>query len=584
MILPAHGRAAIPRHLALVALALAAHSPALAQRVEGDFIARNFRFASGETLPELRLHYTTLGRPRRDAGGMVRNAVLMLHGTTGSGTGLVGPMSPLFAPGEPLDTTAHYIVFPDGIGHGRSSKPSNGLGMRFPKYTYDDMVDAQHRLLTEGLGIQHLRLVMGTSMGCMHAWVWGERYPGFADGLVPLACAPTAIVGRNRMIRRLIIEAITSDPEWKGGAYERPPVRGMRAAMGYLFVMTSAPLVQHRQAPSRPQADSVILAYIDRQSRAMDANDVIHAFEASRDYDPSPRLESVTVPVLAINSADDFVNPPELGLMEKLMPRVKEGRYILVPTSDRTRGHGTHSQPAIWREHLEEFLRSLPPAGDRDSLLLDPARPEWREPAPALSHLRFETTKGVFVLELVRDWGPTGADRLYNLARLGYYDDTRVHRVRANYIAQWGLHGRPDVNAVWKDRYLRDDPPRSRNARGTFAFAYEGPGRPGTRNTQVYVNLADNARNDAEPFTILGTVVEGMHVLDSLYAGYGEESGGGVRQGRQGPLREGGNTYMDRAFPLLDRILRVTVTPVAARDRRAPGTGAVPGLIAPLRP
>lgn len=342
-------------------LSLIALSSGAAQPHEGDFIARNFRFASGETLAELRIHYTTLGTPRRDASGRVSNAVLMLHGTTGSGTGLVRPMSSLFAPGDVLDTTTHYIVLPDGIGHGKSSKPSDGMRMRFPKYTYDDMVDAQHRLLTEGLGVRHLRLIMGTSMGCMHAWAWGERYASFMDALVPLACAPTAIVGRNRMVRKLIIDAIMSDPEWKNGDYDKPPMRGMRAAMGSLFVMTSAPLVQHRQAATRAQADSAILAYIDRQARALDANDVIYAFEASREYDPSPRLEAITVPVLAINSADDFVNPPELGLMEKLMPRVRQGRYVLIPTSEVTRGHGTHSQPAVWHAQLADFLRSLAP-------------------------------------------------------------------------------------------------------------------------------------------------------------------------------------------------------------------------------
>jgi len=344
-------------------LLLSPFAVGLAQRAEGDFVARDFRFASGETLPELRIHYTTLGRPRRGADGIVQNAVLMLHGTTGSGSGLVAPMSPLFAPGAPLDTSRYYVVFPDGIGHGRSSKPSDGLRMRFPKYTYDDMVDAQRRLLVEGLGVSRLRLVMGTSMGCMHAWVWGERYAGFADALVPLACAPTAIVGRNRMIRKLIVETITSDPAWKGGDYTQPPLLGLRAAMGALFVMTSAPLVQHRQAPTRARADSAMVAYLDRQARALDANDVIYAFEASRDYDPSPQLEKVTVPVLAINSADDFVNPPELGLMEQLIPRVPKATYVLVPTSERTRGHGTHSQPAIWGESLGEFVRGL---DDRD--------------------------------------------------------------------------------------------------------------------------------------------------------------------------------------------------------------------------
>ncbi len=547
----------------LLCLAVLTTAPLAAQRTEGNFIARNFRFASGESLPELRLHYTTLGRPRRDAEGVVRNAVLLLHGTTGSGTGLVRPMSPLFAPGELLDTTTHFIVFADGIGHGASSKPSDGLRMRFPKYTYDDMVYAQHLLLTEGLGVHHLRLIMGTSMGCMHAWVWGERFPRFADALVPLACAPSAIAGRNRMIRKLIIDDIMSDPEWNNGAYTQPPLRGMRAAMGNLFLMTSAPLVQHRQAPTRVQADSFILAYIDRQARALDANDVIYAFEASRDYDPSPQLERITVPVLAINSADDFVNPPELGLMERLMPRVRHGRYVLIPTSDQTRGHGTHSQPAIWRGHLATFLESLPPVTAGRSLLLDPSSPEWEKPAPPRSHLRFETTKGMFVLELVRAWGPRGADRVYNLARLGYYDDTRVHRMRAGYIAQFGLHGDPAVNALWNTRYIPDDAPRSRNARGTFALAYRGPGNPNTRATQIYINLADNSRNDAEPFTILGRVIEGMAVVDSLYAQYGEHSGGGMRQGHQGPLATGGNAFVDREYPRLDRILRVTVRTVS---------------------
>ena len=348
------------RLLTLVTLALLP-ATSLAQRTEADFVMKDFKFVNGETLPELRVHYTTLGRPRKDASGVVRNAVLMLHGTTGSGTGLVNPMSLLFRSGELLDTAKYFIVFPDGIGHGKSSKPSDGMRMKFPKYTYDDMVESQRRLLVDGLGVTHLRLVMGTSMGCMHAWVWGTQHPDFADGLVPLACAPTAIAGRNRMIRKMIIDDIMSDPEWKGGEYTTPPARGMRAAMGGLFVMTSAPLVQQRQAPTRAAADSSILAYVERQARALDANDVIYAFEASRDYDPSKLLDKVTAPVLAINSADDFVNPPELGLMEKLMPSVRRGRYVLIPTSDRTRGHGTHSQPAIWHDVLAEFLGQLPP-------------------------------------------------------------------------------------------------------------------------------------------------------------------------------------------------------------------------------
>ncbi len=546
------------RFLFAIGLSLA-FSPVGAQRAEGDYVLRNFRFSTGETLDELRIHYTTLGKAQRGSDGRVRNAVLMLHGTTGSGTGLVRPMSSLFAPGELLDTTRHYVIFPDGIGHGRSSKPSDGLRMKFPKYTYDDMVDAQHRLLTEGLGVNHLRLIMGTSMGCMHAWVWGERYQNFADGLVPLACAPTEIAGRNRMLRKLIIDDIMSDPEWKGGDYTSPPIRGMRAAMGNLFVMTSAPLVQQRQAPTRQAADSFIIAYIDRQARALDANDVIYAFESSRFYNPSDKLHLITVPVLAINSADDLVNPPELGLMEQLMPKVRNVKFVLIPTSEQTRGHGTHSQPAIWHDYLAEFLKKLPPLEQERQLLLAPENPEWKRRAPDVSRLTFETTRGEFVLEVVRAFGPIGADRLFNLARLGYYDDTRIHRVRQGYIAQFGINGDPRVNALWRERFLQDDAPRSVNERGTFAFAYAGPGRPNTRATQIYINLADNHRNDAEPFTILGKVITGMDVVDSLYSGYGENAGGGVRQGKQGPLMEGGNAFIDREYPLLDRILRVRI-------------------------
>ena len=344
--------------LALLA-ATVISSPALGQRIENDFTISNFRFASGESLPSLRIHYTTLGKPSRDAKGIVRNAVLMLHGTVGSGTALAAPMSPLFARGELLDTTKYYVILPDGIGHGKSSKPSDGMHMKFPKYTYDDMVDAEHRLLEDGLGVKHLHLLMGTSMGCMHGWLWGERYQGFVDGIVALACAPSPIVGRNRMIRKLIIDNIERDPEWKGGEYTTEP-QGLRGAMGDLFVMTSAPLLQLKQAPTRAVADSFVIAYMDARAKINDANDVIYAFEASRDYDPSAKLETITTPILAINSADDFVNPPELGLVEQLIPRAPHARYVLIPISDKTRGHGTHSVPAVWHDYLAEFLRSLP--------------------------------------------------------------------------------------------------------------------------------------------------------------------------------------------------------------------------------
>jgi homoserine O-acetyltransferase len=342
----------------VAALQLGAQAP----RAGADFILRNFRFADGESLPELRIHYIALGTPHRDQRGTVRNAVLVLHGTTGSGGGFMSRTfaGELFGPGQLLDTSRFFVVLPDGIGHGASSKPSDGLHARFPRYTYDDMVDAQHRLLVEGLKVDHLYLVMGTSMGCMHAWVWGERYPTFVDGLVPLACAPTQIAGRNRMMRKMIIDAIRTDPDWRGGEYSAPPERGLRTALAMLFMMTSSPMQQQKSAPTRDSADVFITRYIDGRLHTTDANDMLYAFDASRDYDPSAKLESIRAAVLAINSADDVVNPPELGLMEKLMPRVAHGRYVLIPTSDRTRGHGTHSLPAVWKDYLAEFLGQLP--------------------------------------------------------------------------------------------------------------------------------------------------------------------------------------------------------------------------------
>ncbi len=326
-----------------------------------DYTIHNFRFASGETLAELRIHYITFGTPRRDAAGVVRNAVMILHGTTGSGSGFVSRTyaGELFGHGQLLDTANYFVILPDGIGHGHSSKPSDGMHARFPKYTYDDMVDAQHELLTTALGVSHLRLVMGTSMGCMHAWVWGERYPDFVDGLVPLACLPTQIAGRNRMIRTMIMDFIRDDPGYRGGDYTTQPA-ALRQAMGMLFLMTSAPKVQQKQAPTRDQADSAIRAYLDQNVRTHDANDVVYAFNASRDYDPSPNLEKITARVLAINSADDFVNPPELGIAEQLIKRVKNAKFVLLPITDQTRGHGTHSLPAIWGPHLADFLKTLP--------------------------------------------------------------------------------------------------------------------------------------------------------------------------------------------------------------------------------
>ena len=332
----------------------------LAQGSQGDATFARHTFKSGETLDGVRIHYTALGKPRRDAAGTVRNAVLILHGTGGSGRGFLSATygGELSGPGKLLDTANYYVILPDNIGHGGSSKPSDGQRMKFPHYNYDDMVALQYRLLTEHLGVNHLRLIMGTSMGCMHAWVWGYTYPTFVDGLAPMACVPSQIAGRNRMMRRMIMDYVLNDPAWKGGEYTTPPP-GLRSSLGMLYMMSSAPLVQQRQAPTRDAADSTIRRYIESRFMTTDANDLLYYFDASRDYDPSPHLEKVTAPVLAVNSADDEVNPPELGLMEKLMPRVPNAKFVLIRISDATRGHGTHSLPAVWGNFLRDFLAQL---------------------------------------------------------------------------------------------------------------------------------------------------------------------------------------------------------------------------------
>lgn len=327
---------------------------------EADFVMSDFRFESGELLPELRIHYTTLGAPRRDASGHVRNAVLILHGTTGNGRGFLTPTfaGVLFGAGELLDTTSHYVILPDGIGTGKSSKPSDGLHARFPHYGYRDMVLAQYRLVTEGLHVNHLLLVLGTSMGGMQSWMWAERYPDFMDGVVPLASVPTQIAGRNRMMRRLVSESIRSDAEWRGGDYVQQP-HGLFGALEMLFMMTSSPRYLLSIAPTRDSADAYIDSWVRTRMRSTDANDFMYQFEASSDYDPSADLGKIRASVLAINSADDLVNPPELGLMEKLIARVRRGKYVLLPVTNETRGHGTHSLPAIWKGYLADFLAGL---------------------------------------------------------------------------------------------------------------------------------------------------------------------------------------------------------------------------------
>jgi homoserine O-acetyltransferase/O-succinyltransferase len=327
--------------------------------IQSDYVIRDFRFASGETSSELRMHYRTLGKPERDNNGVVRNAVLILHGTTGSGGNFIRKefAGELFGKGQILDTSRYYLILPDSIGHGKSSKPSDGLHARFPRYGYRDMIDAQYRLLTEGLKVDHLRLVMGTSMGGMHTWVWGELHPDFMDALLPLASLPTQISGRNRIWRRMIIDAIRTDPEWKDGEYTMQP-GGLRVAAEMLLFMSSNPTERQKEMPTLAKADERIDAFVKQSLKQMDANDVLYALESSGDYDPGPALEKIRAPLLAINFADDLINPPELGILEREIKRVPRGKALLIPQSEKTRGHGTHTLAAVWKEHLAELLQA----------------------------------------------------------------------------------------------------------------------------------------------------------------------------------------------------------------------------------
>jgi homoserine O-acetyltransferase len=331
--------------------------------VDGDVTLRDFRFASGEILAEVRIHYRTLGTPQRDKQGVVRNAVLILHGTGGEGGSLVrrggaGDLfaAELFGAGQPLDANRYFIILPDNLGHGRSIKPSDGLHAKFPRYGYRDLVLAQHRLLTEGLNVNHLRLVMGQSMGGMHTWLWGETYPDFVDALMPLASLPGPISGRNRMWRKAVIDAIRTDPEWKGGEYASQP-RGLRFAAQILFLMSSSPLQRQKAAPTLQTADEIFERGVSASLARLDANDLLYAVESSFDYDPTPILEKIRAPLLAINSADDLINPPELGILEREIIRVKHGRAIVVPIGPETIGHGTHTKAAVWKQHLDALLK-----------------------------------------------------------------------------------------------------------------------------------------------------------------------------------------------------------------------------------
>jgi homoserine O-acetyltransferase len=325
---------------------------------DGVYIARDFHFASGETLPELKLHYLTLGTPHRSPDGHVDNAVLLLHGTGGNAHTLLNPVfsNVLFGPGQPLDITRYFLILPDDIGQGESSKPSDGLRMKFPHFDYDDMVRSQRQMLLDGLHVDHLRLILGTSMGCMQSFVWGETYPGFADALMPLACLPVQIAGRNRMMRYMAIENIERDPAWDHGNYTAEPLNGLRTANEMLLIMGSAPLFQQKLYPTADAAEHFVDTSLDRADAHTDANNLIYYVNASRNYDPSQHLDRIKVPVMWINSADDFINPPELGIAQKMVHEMPRAQFVLIPISDATRGHGTHTQAAIWQNYLVQLL------------------------------------------------------------------------------------------------------------------------------------------------------------------------------------------------------------------------------------
>jgi homoserine O-acetyltransferase len=327
--------------------------------IEGDYTIRDFKFTSSETLPKLRLHYRTLGKPEKDTQGKTTNAVLIMHGTTGSGAQFVPRpefADELFGKGQPLDATKFFIILPDAIGHGKSSKPSDGMHARFPRYGYLDMVEAQYRLLTEGLGVNHARLLMGTSMGGMHTWLWGELHPDFMDALMPLASLPTQISARNRVWRRMIIDAIRNDPAWEGGGYKTQPP-SLRTAAEILWFMSSNPVLRQKEAPTLAKTDEVFDKFVEQIVKTDDANDVLYALEASRDYDPGPNLEKIRAPLLGINSADDLINPPELGILEREIKRVPKGHAVVIPLSDKTRGHGSHTVAALWKDKLIKLLQ-----------------------------------------------------------------------------------------------------------------------------------------------------------------------------------------------------------------------------------
>jgi homoserine O-acetyltransferase len=324
------------------------------------YVIKNFHFGTGETIPELSLHYLTLGQPHRGADGHIDNAILLLHGTGGDRHTLMNPVfsDVLFGPDQPFDITKYFLILPDDIGQGDSSKPSDGLHMKFPQYDYDDMIRSQYIMLTEGMHVDHLRLILGTSMGCMQSWVWGETYPEFMDALAPFACYPIELAGRNRMTRYIAIESIEHDPAWMNGEYTTEPVEGIRGAEAMLLVMGSAPLQMQKNYPTRALAEKYVDDYMARSIAHADANNLIYYVNASRNYNPEPKLSSIIAPALWINSADDFINPPELAqsIGPRVLPKMPKTKFIILPITDATRGHGTHTQAAVWKDELVKFM------------------------------------------------------------------------------------------------------------------------------------------------------------------------------------------------------------------------------------
>jgi len=322
---------------------------------EGDYVVHNFRFQSGETMPAVRMHYTTLGKPVKDPSGRTNNAVLMLHGTGGWGSSFLIPSfaGVLFGPGQLLDASKYYIILPDNVGHGKSSKPSDGMHAHFPQYDYADMVALQHELVEKGLGLNHLRLILGTSMGCMHSWMWGEEYPDEMDALMPMACLPVQIAGRNRVWRKMVIDGIRQDPEWKNGDYTTEPRAGLQIAVDFLLLAARAPLPLQRDLPTRDAADKYLESFMKRVTADLDANDFLYAINSSRSYNPSPKLDTIKASVRLVNSADDFINPPELSIAEREIKKVNKGKFVLIPISEQTIGHGTFIQAAIWQSRSQ---------------------------------------------------------------------------------------------------------------------------------------------------------------------------------------------------------------------------------------